>query len=93
MYRCQLCGGVSPAGTRAVKVVVAVRPKVYPYRRDANWVHRLNSKTGKRKWETTDDPGGAGVEIAREVVACPGCVSGSADPTYRRNVGLKPDGA
>lgn len=73
MYRCQLCGGVAPAGTCAVKVVVAVRPKRYPVRRDANRVRRLNPNTGRWKWETTDDPGGAGFEIAREVTACPGC--------------------
>ncbi len=69
---------MSPAGVRAVKVVVAVRPKRYPPRRDANWVRRFNPKKRRWEWEKTDDPGGAGVEIAREVVACPGCAS--ADP-------------
>ena len=65
--------GVSPVGIRAVKVVVAVRPKAYPYRRDANWVHHFNPKKKKWEWVKTDDP--VGVEIAREVVACPGCAS------------------
>lgn len=75
MYRCQLCGGVAPAGTRAVKVVVAARPKAYPPRRSANTVHKRNPRTGKWSWEETDDPGGVGWEIGREVTACPGCAA------------------
>ena len=75
MYRCQLCGGVAPAGTRAVKVVVERRPVTYPRRRDANRVRRQNPRTGQWKWETTDDPGGTGAEIAREVTACSGCAT------------------
>jgi hypothetical protein len=80
MYRCQLCGGAAPAGTRAVKVVVAVRSRAYPFRRDANTVRKQNLRTGKWEWKTTDDPGGAGWEIDREVTACPGCAAAHPGP-------------
>jgi hypothetical protein len=35
---------------------------------------------GKRKEKRTDDPGGAGSQIVREVIACPRCAKGQAAP-------------
>lgn len=75
MFRCQVCGGVTPPGTRAARVVVSRRPKPYPYRSQANLVYRPDRR-GKMKPQRTDDPGGAGWEVVREVLACPKCATG-----------------
>ncbi|HET6575446.1 MAG TPA: hypothetical protein VFG68_17720 [Fimbriiglobus sp.] len=72
MFVCHLCGGVVPPRTPAARVVVHRRPKRYPLRREANRVVCLDEK-GKRKVRITDDPGGVGWEIGREVLACPAC--------------------
>ena len=74
MFVCQLCGGVVPPRTPAARVVVHRRPKRYPLRREANRFARLDER-GKRKEYVTDDPGGVGWEIAREVLACPPCAA------------------
>jgi hypothetical protein len=72
MFICQLCGGAVPPRTPAARVVTQRRPKRYPFRSRANHFTRLN-ENGKKKEHWTDDPGGAGWEIAAEVLACPAC--------------------
>ena len=72
MFVCQLCGGVVPPRTPAAKVVVHRRPKRYPARPGANKIFRTDDR-GKSKERVTDDPGGIGWEIGREVLACPDC--------------------
>ena len=71
MFRCQLCGGTQPSGTRSHRVVTRIRQKTYLFRHDANevsgWVN------GKHKTWQTDDPGGAGWEASAEVLACGSC--------------------
>jgi hypothetical protein len=76
MYRCQLCGTVVPPHTPCHRLVVQTRPSRFPFRSDANRVVRLVN--GKRKEKRTDDPGGAGSQIVREVIACPRCANGQA---------------
>lgn len=68
MYRCEICHEVVPAKTKAQRVVVETRPRVYPFRKEAN--RRVWKKS---KWEKTDNEGGTGFEIVREVIACPSC--------------------
>ncbi len=51
----------------AHRKVVETRRREYPFRKDAH----LFMKQGRPK--KTDDPGGVGSEIVREVVVCPGC--------------------
>ena len=58
---------VLPAGTPAIKVVVATRPTEYPSRPKANQL-RIG-----RRMKQFDDPGGAGYEIAKEVLSCRQC--------------------
>lgn len=70
MYRCDLCNRIVAAGTRAVTIVLETRPRLYPRRPKANRIHK-NGKT-----EHTDDPGGKGTEIVREVKVCPFCAAG-----------------
>ena len=75
MFRCQLCSCVVPPRTRARRVVIATRARRYAFRREAN-VHRyMEMKNGrpKHKEELTDDPGGLGQEIVREIKVCPAC--------------------
>ncbi len=72
MFRCQLCAKVVPAGTACQRVVTLTRPKKYPSRSRANRFWRV-SDTGKRKEVYTDDPGGFGREIVKELAVCPEC--------------------
>ena len=77
MFRCELCGLVPefkgrgprvwPPRTRAVKVAIELRPAEYPSRPKANKL-----RVG-RKGRHFDDPGGAGYEIAKEVLSCADC--------------------
>jgi hypothetical protein len=71
MYRCEICKTLVGPNVPSHKVVVEIRPVQYPHRRDANHF------TKNRKIEKRDDPGGSGVEIAREVIACPRCAGRS----------------
>jgi len=80
MSRCQHCGAVTPPRVSAETIVVETRPRVYPFREEAQevvvWHH------GKRKIEPRDDPGGTGREIAREIRVCPPCKRAlQPDPT------------
>lgn len=74
MYRCQNCGKVVPPATPCHLVALQTRPKKYPARSKANrmveWVR------GKPKVKYTDDPGGQGREIVRELAMCLACVKG-----------------
>ncbi len=79
MYKCELPDHVDEItckqgtkqiqapGTRAVKIPIKLRATEYPSRPKAN-KHRIGRKT-----RLFDDPGGAGYEIAKEVLACPQC--------------------
>lgn len=67
MYRCHLGDVVVPANTPSHRKVVETRRRRYPFREKAN--HFM--KDGRPK--TTDDPGGTGSEIVREVLVCPSC--------------------
>lgn len=68
MYRCETCKNVVPPHTPAHRVVAETRPVTYPRRPEANRLVKKN-----KEWIKPDDPGGRGVEIARELVACPRC--------------------
>ena len=83
MFRCELteylptadgCSSnvIIPAGTPAIKVAVKFRPTEYPSRPKAN------KQRIKRKVKRFDDPGGAGYEIAKEVLSCAACADAYA---------------
>lgn len=73
MFRCQICGQVAAPGTRATKVVVVSREKIYaPRGGDPDGFRgrgrfRSNSKP--------KDKGGKGTEIVQELIACEGCAA------------------
>jgi hypothetical protein len=65
---------VVPLHTPCRRLVVQTRLFRFPFRANANRVVRLVN--GKPKEKRTDDPGGAGSQIVREVIACPRCANG-----------------
>ena len=79
MFRCQLCQAVVPPRTPCHHVILDRRRKVYPYRSGANTFVRTN-ESGKRKEYHTDDPGGEGHEVIREVIVCPACAARNGQP-------------
>ena len=91
MYQCQICQSVVPAKTRAVRVVLETRVRTYPPQRRMHPPKDLSNRERKKllrklaagladrhddtfkKW--VDDPGGRGLEVVREVLACPACAA------------------
>ena len=69
MFPCGICHRTTEPGEKAFRVVTKTRPVTYPYIEDA---HRFR-QDGKK--EIRDDPGGRGVEIAKEVTACGSCAA------------------
>ena len=78
MFVCQICGGVVPPRTPAIRIVTSRRHKQYPFRSRANLLYRPDS-SGKVKEYFTDDPGGTGWEIAREILSCPRCADSTQE--------------
>ena len=70
MYKCQICQQVIPANTKAQRVVVETRVRVYPFRKAVNQLALV-----KNKWVHPDDKGGTGREIVHEMIACPVCAA------------------
>lgn len=60
MYVCQSCNTPSKPDVSSYRVVTATRDRVYPFRSEAN-------KDG------SDDRGGRGKEIVKEITVCPEC--------------------
>ena len=79
MFRCQLCQCIVPARTPSQRLVLNWRRKEYPYRSRANTFIRT-TETGKRKEYHSDDPGGKGQEVAKEVIVCPACAAQQNGP-------------
>ena len=69
MYRCEVCDRVAPPSTLCNRIIIETRAVEYPTRPKVHWVPPKDG--GKGKW--VDDPGGHGVEIVRELRACPAC--------------------
>lgn len=71
MYRCSECRRLQRPGVRSILRTVETRPKTYPRRSGANRFQK------ERKTIITDDKGGQGTEIVREVRVCPRCEAGA----------------
>lgn len=69
MFRCHFCAISAPAQVKAARVLVEIRPRIYAPRSKAH------PFTCDGKLKHNDDPGGAGYEIVREVLACPACAA------------------
>ena len=70
MFQCQHCGNVVPPRTSAETVVVETRPRVYPWREEAQ---RAVFRGGRLHKPKHDDAGGRGRETIREIRVCPPC--------------------
>ena len=77
MYRCQLCGVVTPPRARSRRVVVETRERSYPYRPAVQREEGL-PETRRKKRDKWDDPGGVGREIVRELLACASCAAAAS---------------
>lgn len=76
MFRCQQCGTVVPAGTRATKIVTQTRRKEYQPR-EAEPTSR-GGRFGRGRFSRRRrviDRGGEGTEIVREIMVCPKCAA------------------
>ncbi|MAI72389.1 MAG: hypothetical protein CMM01_15965 [Rhodopirellula sp.] len=73
MFRCHFCQQITPPKTTRHSVVVEVREKHYSSQK------REFKRGGRRDFRDRDEPtpdrGGQGVEIMREVSACPTCAN------------------
>ena len=68
MFRCYFCGQVTPPKTTRHNVVIEMREKSYAAR------GRAPKRRGFRdRDESVTDRGGRGIEITKEVAACPEC--------------------
>lgn len=91
MYRCQVCGQVTPSGTRANKIVVATRPKTYPSRGGERSGFRRRFRSAPSK---PYDKGGEGREIVQELVVCESCAqSRGAEAAVSRATQFESDSA
>jgi hypothetical protein len=72
MFRCYFCQQVTPPKTTRHTVIIETREKQYSTR-------RRESKGGRRNFRSRDEPpqdrGGKGIEISKEVPACPACAA------------------
>lgn len=72
MFRCQICNQVAAPGTRATKVVVISRERIYEPRGGGGEQRGRGRFRGPRK---PTDQGGKGHEIVREMTACVACAA------------------
>jgi hypothetical protein len=72
MYKCQICGNNSQPRTPAYRITIESRQTHYPHRAKAHACRKLQ-RDGTTKFVRTDDPGGSGLERAREALVCHGC--------------------
>jgi hypothetical protein len=75
MFKCDLCGKITSAGEPCTKVVLETKNVVHVHRRN---VFKIFDE-GERKRIWIDDPGGQGVQIAKEVNACQSCAKNFKD--------------
>ena len=76
MFRCYFCGQVTPPRTTRHSVIIETREKNYAAR------GRQPKRRGFRdRDEPVPDRGGHGIEITKEVDACPECAAQQHDVT------------
>lgn len=72
MFTCQLCKQVTPARTKAHRIVLETRPRTYKKPLETRLVKNKKQKI-KKDW--SDLPNPSGYEIIREAIACPVCAA------------------
>lgn len=69
MFKCGMCGETSSPREKANRIVTEYREASYKFIPEAHTF----VKEGKK--EVRDDPGGSGVEVAKEILVCQTCTS------------------
>jgi hypothetical protein len=89
MYRCEICSDLSKPNTPAHKLILKTRTTIYPKRPKvfACW-KRVRDGT---KFTRTDDPGGVGQQIVREVTVCLQCAKANSMKSKHINIVLPQD--
>lgn len=75
-FKCGICETQIKPKEKAYRIVTETREVTYPYREGANTFFRsekIDDVWIKGKIEKSDDPGGKGIQIAKEVLACKSC--------------------
>lgn len=70
MFRCYFCKQITPPRTTRHSVVIETRPKQYSARR-----REPKRRSFRDRDAAPEDRGGQGVEIIKEVDACPKCAA------------------
>ena len=73
MYICGICSRVVPPGIKCTEVVLKKRKREYDYREGVNRMATWKEDRVER-FNSTNDNGGLGWEIAASAKACPQCV-------------------
>ena len=79
MFRCYFCQQVTPPKTTRHTVIIEKREKEYSARRRESKGKPRQGFRGRD--ETPRDRGGKGIEISKEVSACPTCAAKQHDVT------------
>ena len=74
MFRCHFCQQITPPKTTRHSVVIEVREKRYSSQK-REFKRGGGGRNFRDRDEPTPDRGGQGVEIMREVSACPACAA------------------
>ena len=79
-YRCQICNDKVAHKSAAIRLILDKRIKYYPYRPKANPGYQTKNgqllqplRKSRRQSDRTDDPGGRGWEMAKEIYVCQSC--------------------
>ena len=73
MFRCYFCQQITPPKTTRHNVVIEVREKRYSSRQREQ--RRGGGRNFRDRDDSVQDRGGQGVEIMKEVPACPACAA------------------
>ena len=73
MFRCHFCQQITPPKTTRHNVVIEVREKRYSSRQREQ--RRGGGRNFRDREDSVQDRGGQGVEIMKEVPACPACAA------------------
>lgn len=74
--KCGLCNTQTKPREKVTRIVVETEEVIYPFRKNANTFmksEKIGDKFLPGKEEKSDDPGGRGFQIVREVLACKDC--------------------
>ena len=88
-FVCHFCKKQQTSSVSAHKIVTQYRQFEHPVRAKA--MRRKVVKNGKYKMEYITDPGGFGLQIAKEVLGCPNCAN-EWNRKQRERQGLLPVG-